>query len=128
MTTITERLGKVTGSHSTGKRKAAPLVLGQGDARGDRLAELMAMEQVGVEHMLELNWLVRQGWFDLCSELTDYPRCGKVPDDLRRMHWECIDAVGEAMEALVAGGDVKAALRRLAALGRGNAREHLLRS
>lgn len=121
MTTITERQGKGTDIANARKRKAAALAaaslaLGQGDARGHRVAELLAMDKIGAEHLLELNWQVRQDWFDLCSELTDYPRCGTVHDDLRRMHWGRIDAAGEAMEAMLAGGDPKAALRRLAAL------------
>jgi hypothetical protein len=120
MSAITERQGKVTGIGSARKRKAAALAaaslaLNQGNACGHRVSELLAMAQIRVEHLLELNWQVRQDWFDLCSELTDYPRIGTVPDDLRRMHRERMDAAGEAMEASLAGGDVKAALRRLAA-------------
>ncbi len=81
-----------------------------------RIVADLLLGQIGPKDFLELISRLHQDWFDLCSEITDFPRCGKVSDDLRGTHMARIEAADCAMGEWLGGGDATVALRRLGSL------------
>lgn len=82
---------------------------------GGMVANLLA-GQIDLRSLMTLVARLQQDWFDFCSEITDFPRCGQVPDDLRRMHMARIEAAECVLSECLEGGDATAALTRLGRL------------
>lgn len=86
-----------------------------GSVSGRMVANLLA-GQIDLLSLMTLVARLHQDWFELCSEVTDFPRCGKVPDDLRRMHMARIEAAECVLSECLDGGDAAVALARLGRL------------
>ncbi len=89
---------------------------GIGSSVSDRMVANLLAGHIDLRSLMTLVARLQQDWFELCSEVTDFPRCGKVPDYLRRMHMARIEAAECVLSECLGGGDATVALTRLGRL------------